>query len=754
MIQGLIEFIKQSLSISTRTYRTLGIILGVSLLISLICQNPFRTSGLDLQMGDVARKNIKANKNIRVVDEELTEKKRNAAAQLVLDVYDLDPMARRLSLQKLNKALDLLNLAPPEKWDRLKSEFENTLDMKLSPTQWKQLSERNRRSLLKKWFQRLVVKLEPYWIVAEQALPTKPEIIVRDIRTGDEVRVPQAAYQAKILPLGEARDGAKKALEKAGGQESLPSELYLLLTNLLEPDLALNHLETKARRDEAGAQVESVWAEISQGEMIIREGQKVDRRHLVLLQGMEGRADESLPWAKTLYLAALFFSLILLFFHIGQSNFRKFRFNFRDQWVLGSFLVVSVAFIAGLDHLFVAARSETAIGPSLHILLPLAFAGMTIRLFTSMEITTFFIILFSIAVGWLRADAFFGMTALATGLVGAARMRHITQRLDVFKAGLMAGGTKALMNLLGLGFGLAVDPGFTYDWLNLTIIIGFSIGSGVISASLILGIQPLLEYLGYTTDLRLMELSSTNHPLLKDLILKAPGTYFHSFTVSQLAEKAAEAIHANALFARVSSLYHDIGKVKKPQYFIENIKGENKHDKLAPSMSALIISNHVKDGIELGYEHNLPQSIIEVIPQHHGTSLISFFYDKAKKQAEENEEVEEREFRYPGPKPQTRESAIILLADAVEATAKSLQNKSPDMLKQIVHQTIQRFFLDGQLDECELTLKDLNAIGNAFLQVLQGVYHQRIDYPHLKEGAHETDDRSISTITKLKAPST
>jgi hypothetical protein len=289
--------------------------------------------------------------------------------------------------------------------------------------------------------------------------------------------------------------------------------------------------------------------------------------------------------------------------------------------------------------------------------------------------------------------------------------------------------------------------------VDFLVVTSFSIASGILSASLILGVQPLLEYLGYTTDLRLMELSSTNHPLLKDLILKAPGTYFHSFTVSQLAEKAAEAINANALFARVASLYHDIGKVKKPQYFIENIKGENKHDRLAPTMSALIISNHVKDGIELGYEHHLPQSLIDVIPQHHGTALISYFYDKAQKQAGDEAEIEERDFRYPGPKPQTRESAIILLADAVEATAKSLQNRSSDILRQIVHQTIQRFFLDGQLDECDLSLKDLHAIGNAFLQVLQGVYHQRIDYPHFKDSQTEIDERTISNITKFKPSS-
>jgi len=363
-----------------------------------------------------------------------------------------------------------------------------------------------------------------------------------------------------------------------------------------------------------------------------------------------------------------------------------------------------------------------------------------------MEITIFFATLFSVCVAWALENPFLGLITLCVCMVGAARMRHIGERIDILKAGVTVGVVQALLVMVGLSFEFFSPPGFNNLFVNYLVAAGFSIVSGLLSAALILGIQPLLETLGYATDLRYIELSSTNHPLLKEMIMKAPGTYFHSFTVSQLAEKATEAVNGNPLFARVASLYHDIGKIKKPHYFIENIKGENKHDKLAPTMSALIIANHVKDGIELGFEYKLPQSIIEIIPQHHGTSIISYFYNKAKTQAEPGQEIDKRDFQYPGPKPQTREAAIILLADAVEATAKSLQNRNVEELRKIVHSTIQRFFLEGQLDECELSLKDLNAIANAFMQVLQGVYHQRIDYPHLKKAASAPQTNLVGQV--------
>ena len=235
-----------------------------------------------------------------------------------------------------------------------------------------------------------------------------------------------------------------------------------------------------------------------------------------------------------------------------------------------------------------------------------------------------------------------------------------------------------------------------------------------------------------------MELANLNQPLFQQMIIEAPGTYHHSIIVSSLAESAAEAISANALLTKVSAYYHDIGKLKKPQYFIENQpNSDNRHDKLSPKMSSLIIMSHVKDGCELAAKAKLGRQIINIIRQHHGTSIISFFYDKAKKDKNESlRSLSENDFRYPGPKPQTKEAGLIMLADVIEASSRTLTNPTPARIKSLVRERIEGIYMDGQLDECELTLSNLNTIAETFTKILTGIFHHRIDYPEApqKEG--------------------
>jgi len=259
--------------------------------------------------------------------------------------------------------------------------------------------------------------------------------------------------------------------------------------------------------------------------------------------------------------------------------------------------------------------------------------------------------------------------------------------------------------------------------------LGFGLFGGLLAAVLVSGIIPLIESaFRYTTNLKLVELANMNNPLLRELMFQAPGTYHHSIIVGNLAEAAAETIGANPLLARVAAYYHDIGKARKPLYFIENVSGtENKHDKLAPSMSALILVAHLKDGVEMAKEHHLGRSLVDIIRQHHGTSLMKFFYDRAKQR--EEREVDEYDYRYPGPKPQTREAALIMLADAVEAASRTLTDPTPARIQGMVQKIVNNIFIDGQLDECELTLKDLHNIAKSFNRVLGGIFHHRIDYP-------------------------
>jgi putative nucleotidyltransferase with HDIG domain len=242
-------------------------------------------------------------------------------------------------------------------------------------------------------------------------------------------------------------------------------------------------------------------------------------------------------------------------------------------------------------------------------------------------------------------------------------------------------------------------------------------------------IEPLLPV---PTDISLLELGDVAHPLLQELVRRAPGTYNHSINVASIAESAAESIGANGLLVRVGAYFHDIGKMLKPQYFIENQSDSNRHDALLPAMSTLIIIAHVKDGADLGRQHHLPKPIIDFILQHHGTTLVEYFFSQANRQSEEDPnagEVDEGSYRYPGPRPQTREAAVLMLADGVESATRTLQDPAPSRIENLVKNIAMKKLLDGQFDECGITLQELRSIQDSLIKSLTAMYHSRVKYP-------------------------
>jgi putative nucleotidyltransferase with HDIG domain len=302
--------------------------------------------------------------------------------------------------------------------------------------------------------------------------------------------------------------------------------------------------------------------------------------------------------------------------------------------------------------------------------------------------------------------------------------------------------------LLALTFGhiyLPWDQFPTLDWQMLGLQSLAAIANGILTAMIVSGALPILETLfGLTTDISWLEAADLNHPLLRRLTLEAPGTYHHSLVVANLGESAAEVVGANPTMCRVCAYFHDIGKLVKPEYFTENMRaGRNPHDELAPTMSALIIIAHVKEGVDLALKHKLSQRIIDVIQEHHGTSLVNYFYMRALQQQEDARqggkimnmreedipEVREESFRYSGPRPQSREAGIISLADAVESASRCLEKVTPNRLEQLIHDIIEKRIIDGQLDECDLTMREVNAIAENFAYTLTNMLHSRIAYP-------------------------
>ena len=296
---------------------------------------------------------------------------------------------------------------------------------------------------------------------------------------------------------------------------------------------------------------------------------------------------------------------------------------------------------------------------------------------------------------------------------------------------------------------LELYRGFPVEPESTLFAAGCAIVGGMLAVGLVTSLLPLFEGLfGVTTDQRLLELSNQNLPLLKRLSLEAPGTYQHSLAVSNLVEAGADAVGGNALYLRVCSYYHDIGKLTKPQYFVENQRGTNPHDDLLPSMSSLVIQSHVKKGVAMAREAKLPLPIIQGIATHHGTKLIRYFYHKAENQAEsEKSEVRESDYRYPGPKPHTKELGILLLADAVEAAARTIEQPTPTRLQGMIKKIFDDALEDGQLVDSELTFSELDKVASAFLWVLTNMYHHRIDYPGFNFNRRNSDSGSFQLGT-------
>jgi putative nucleotidyltransferase with HDIG domain len=367
--------------------------------------------------------------------------------------------------------------------------------------------------------------------------------------------------------------------------------------------------------------------------------------------------------------------------------------------------------------------------------MPLAAGAMLITLLFDFHTAITFSFTVSILIGLWLHDASYVVYAFVGSLTAAFSVIRCKKRSALIWGGCYVVLVNVFTVIILLLFKGELFTAKTLSSMTFAVIAGISVAAIV---SLLL---PLLEYsFGVTTDISLLELLDLNQPVVRNLMVSAPGTYHHSVIVGNLAESAAEAVGVNPLLARVSSYYHDIGKVKMPDYFIENQAGqESKHDSLTPHMSNIIIVNHIKEGVDIARQNKLPQPIIDIIQQHHGTSLMTYFYQKAK---EQNADVlpSEDEYRYPGPKPRTRVAALIMMADAVEAASKVLTDPTPARIASLVDRVINHIFLDGQLDECELTLKDIQEVKKSFSYVLTGIFHKRIDYPGFDftdEGLHK-----------------
>lgn len=526
----------------------------------------------------------------------------------------------------------------------------------------------------------------------------------------------------------------KKSLEKM--DESDRANLLYLARALIIPNLTLNKQELASRKQLARDSIAPVLITIKRNQILVNKGHRVQPFDMAVLKQIESIQSDKKKDFMALAMALLLSVTVLVFSsYIRRFTQNRIKFETKDIFVM--MIIILGVVVMTKFYMFIAdaafiSKWGTYFTHSVFLFAaPIAAGPMIVGLIISSgELVWLFVAFLSLSLGIMEDFNFtFAIVSLVGGIAAARGVLNCKTRNDIYWAGVRTG----LVNVLLVGFLMLIakieqDEAITEVYFAIPA----AFLGGIFSSLITMMVIPLVESLfNYTTDVKLLELSNLNHPLLKQMLIQAPGTYHHSMMVGSMVEAAAEEIGANPLLAKVMSYYHDIGKMEHARYFIENQKpGQNAHDSISPFMSKTLLVAHVKDGVELGMKYKLGKPIIDGIVQHHGTTLISFFYNKALDLKEEGDsEIPEDEFRYPGPKPQFRESALVMLADSIEAAARSLDEPTPTRLQNIVRNIIQRKFTDGQLDECNLTLKDLSKVEQAFVKILLGIYHQRIDYP-------------------------
>ena len=722
--------------VRTPSFQKWAAAIGTALVLTLLLSPALRLPLKTYRIGDIATQEIKSTQDLLVEDEKSTLEKKQEAEKSVLSLYDYDPGVLRNAEGRIRSAFQML-AAPVQKGEKGNDQagrrkiWESSFPISLNQREWSLLEREHFHASIGEAALGLLASVLRRGVVNDKELLDQDAvkgITIRDIQTRQERRdAPPFAF----LDFKEARTRLRTQAEIL--VPTLGSGLTPLVQKMAEsflrPNLTFNKDETEERKRMARERVNPVYFQLKRGEVIVRAGDRIQEEHLLKIKALR-KAQESGYFFFTLVgIAGLALLVLSSLYQFSTKNIRKISLSTSDLLFLSSVLVV----LLGLLRLFltmtgILGGEFLSIPSSSYLyLFPIAAGAMIVRIVIHSEVAIFFAVLSSYFAAFMTGNQLsYFIFNLMSSVVGAHLVARCEQRNIIIRAGIYVGGVNLLV-ILALNFisGSPLKAGLLYD-----LPMGF--GGGLLSAFLVLGLTPIVEGLfGYTTDIKLLELANLDHPLLKDLTLQAPGTYHHSVIVGSLVEAAAKSVSANPLLARVSAYYHDIGKLKKPLYFIENSGGlDSRHNHLAPSMSSLILISHVKDGVELARENRLGERITRIIQQHHGTSLISFFYQKAKEQEDpEMNALDEKDFRYPGPKPQTKEAGLVMLADAAEAASRSLTDPTPARIKGLVQRIIQGIFLDGQLEECELTLKNLHNIEDSFTRILTAIFHQRIEYP-------------------------
>ncbi len=560
-----------------------------------------------------------------------------------------------------------------------------------------------------------------YGVMADVAqLPTNANSVIMHKKKHDQLMI-----RSQLIGLPSAYNRLLDALNKIEGLSDKEVELYYQIgRHFITPNTSYDAGATMAAQDSAVTTISSVERDVKRGDLLIRQGTRVDAAKARLLSAYaqevqkraaaEGWYQASMPIIGRLVLVGLILLLMYLFFY-----------HFRPDVYWSNNKLFAILIAIGLE-LFLVNLIGVQLKQSVY-LYPIAILSILITVLFDARLGVVVTLLVAILLGILNRFNF--TITLITTIAGA---------IACFSAGEVRRRSEFYRIIIFLSLAYVVIA-YVVESLKLSppgdilMYCGFGLANGFVAPMLTIGLLPMFESVfGFSTNITLLELADLNQPLLKRLAMEAPGTYHHSIIVGNLAEAAAKAINANPLLARVGAYYHDIGKMEIPEYFVENQLGiKSKHESLNPTMSALVLTSHVKKGRIIGEEAGLPDAVLNFIEEHHGTTMMSYFYNKAQEMGLPINSDEE--FRYPGPKPQSKETAIVMLADSTEAASRTLDNPTSARIRNLIQRLINEKFTSGELTECDLTLKDLNLIREAFVAILIGVFHHRIPYPRKEE---------------------
>ena len=751
-INGLVRSVSSWLKHPYVRYGSRVLLLAILAWLSLLL-TPGRgptDSFLGIEVGDIADRDVIAPFGFPVYkSEEALDRERKEAAAKVRPVLEFIPQVEERVLQDLDGFFDKLKEVAADtslateivSWNtytgreaaeqaefKISSRLLNRLyeldpELSLSDEEIIYLLDTDRRAQLWKRLRNFVIeRLDEGLISGESADQIENGLVILGRDDGE-----QQVQLSDITLLDQALELAREQVVDPEYPE-LSKGLFLeSLRRFIRPNIVYNIAETERLRRLAAQKIKPTRDQaVLEGEKIIGWGERVSPEQMERLNNLRAQI-EAMSRDQHSYLRndmGLYLIYLAVFLCIGLFLFFHHRKTY-EQFHLLLIIFISLLLVLSFSYLIQVFLILLNSPEWFNYLIPVAICSMLIAYLIDNQVAMVTTFALALILGIQSGLSFITtLLALLGGVAGAVSVRGITSRRGQLLS-IIYITAAYLVGILAIDYGMRGE-----DITRIAKAAGCSVGNAFFSTVVIMGLLPLFEYVfKITSNFTLLELNDLNRPLLKRMAIEAPGTYHHSIILGNLAEAAAASIGANPIYARVASYYHDIGKLKKPQYFIENQTGKsNPHNKLSPKMSSLIISNHVKEGIELARKGRLPECIIDVIGQHHGNSPISFFFTKEKEQ-NPNTTLDEQDFCYPGPRPTSKEAAIIMLADAVESASRVLSEPTPSRIKGLIKEVIDDKLHKGQLDKADLTLKDLNLIAEEFLTILIGVHHQRIEYP-------------------------